>query len=93
MSVTVLRNNIATPQFARPVEAAVRKAIGEAPGDWNVSIEESQDDVAWTIAAEGPAGFRWNRRFFGPQEQSPEFIEDTIKQVVTRYRSTHPRSA
>jgi hypothetical protein len=92
MSVTIVRN-LGAPQFARPVEAAVRKAIAEAPGDWNVWIEESQNKAAWTIRVEGPAGFRWKCEFFGPEEQTPAFIGAAIKQVVTGYRSTQPLSA
>jgi len=82
MSIAVLRNNIAAPQFARAVEAAVRRAMAEAPGDWKVWIEESQGAVPWTIRLEGAAGFDWKYEFFG-QEQTPEFIERKIKDEVT----------
>jgi hypothetical protein len=80
MSVTILRN-LKAPQFARAVEAAVRRAIAEAPGDWKVWIEESPGAVPWTIRLEGPAGFDWKYEFFG-QEQTPAFIERKIKENV-----------
>jgi hypothetical protein len=84
MSVTILRS-LKTPQFARALEAAVRKAMAEAPGNWEVWIEESQDAVPWTIRVEGPAGFNWKYEFFGP-EQTPEFIEHKVKEEVTGQR-------
>ena len=81
MSVTILKN-LGAPQFAKPVEAAVRRAMAEAPGDWKVWIEESQGAVPWTIRLKGPADFDWRYEFFG-QEQTPELIERKIKEGVT----------
>jgi len=89
MSVSILRNNIAYPEFARAVEAAVQKAMTEAPGDWKVWIQESQNAVPWTIRVESPAGFEWEYEFFG-QEQTPEFIERKIREEVTGHRPRRP---
>ena len=84
MSVTIVKNNIATPQYARAIEAAVRRAMPDAVGHWKVWIEESQGSVAWMITIEGPDAFHWQYEFFG-QEQTPEFIEGKAREQVTRH--------
>jgi len=91
MSVSILKNNIATPQFAAAIQSAIRGGIGEIPGHWRAWIEESQNSIAWTIKIDGPNGFQWEHEFFG-QEQTPEFIEREIKEVLTRGTPRSPGS-
>jgi hypothetical protein len=76
----------------RAVEAAVRNAMTEAPGDWKAWIQESQNAVQWTTRVESPAGLEWEYEFFG-QEQTSELIERKIKEEVTGHGPRRPPSS
>ena len=66
------------------VETAVRKAIGNRPGEWEISLEQPQDASLYRVEIRGPRGFIRGWTFDGPDEQDTTFIELAIKREVAR---------
>jgi hypothetical protein len=86
MAVKVFSNTIALRTYRDSVQRAVLDAIGERQPseDWTVSIFEPQDRPDYIIRIEGPNSFRWERDFFGPTEQTPEFIKNAVKEAIAK---------
>lgn len=85
MAVSVLANTIAMPDRRAAVEKAVVEGIGDRPGeDWRVRIIEPQDRPDYIVTIEGHNNFRWKRDFFGPDEQTPEFIRKAVMEATKR---------
>jgi hypothetical protein len=81
MSVSVIINSIPIPADHDAVQRAVLKGIGETPGDWRVYISERQTPE-YFITIMGSDGFKWERRFFGIEEQNPSDDFDFIRKTV-----------
>jgi hypothetical protein len=64
------------------VETAVRKAIGNRPGEWEVWLEEPHDASFYRVKIRGPRGFRREWTFDGPDEQDTTLIELAIKRDI-----------
>ncbi|HXJ93160.1 MAG TPA: hypothetical protein VMT20_09800 [Terriglobia bacterium] len=86
MAVKVFCNTIALPTYRDSVRGAVLEGIGERPPneDWMISIFEPQDRPDYIVKIEGPNNFRWERDFFGPTEQTPEFIKHSVKEAIAK---------
>ena len=82
MAVSVFCNTIAMPGRRQAVERAVLQGIGQRPGNWVISIFEPQPSPEYIVSIEGPDGFAWKRAFFGPVEQTPEFIQTEVARAV-----------
>jgi hypothetical protein len=65
------------------IQEAVLEAIGDRPEHeaWNVRIDEPFDRPDYIIDIEGPS-FQWRRAFFGPVEQTGEFIAAEIRRAL-----------
>jgi hypothetical protein len=86
MPVEVLYNRIALRTYHDSIQKAVLEGIGERPPgeNWTVSIFEPADRPDYIIGIEGPNNFRWERDFFGPTEQTPEFIKNAVQDATSR---------
>ena len=82
MDLSVFCNTIAMPDRRQVVECAVLQGIGQAPGNWVISIFEPQRSPEYIVSIERPDGFAWKRAFFGPVEQTPEFIQTEVARAV-----------
>ncbi len=76
--VEVFSNDIPIPELRDKVSEAVKEAIGDRPGDWEVEIHSS----TWSISVTGPNDFEWRDEFFGPDEHGPEFIKKTVESAL-----------
>ncbi len=83
MRASVITNTIPLPEERLAIEEAVLDAIGERPEHeaWRVRIDEPFDRPDYIIDIEGPS-FRWRRSFFGPLEQTEEFISAEVKRAI-----------
>ena len=89
MRASILSNTIPLPGERIAIQDAVLDAIGEKPDHerWVVSIHEPQDRPDYIIDIEGPA-FKWRRGFFGPYEQTPDFINEEVKNALRTPKAT-----
>ena len=74
------------------VEAAVRKAIGNRPGEWEVWLEEPQDASLYRVEIRGPRGVTREWTFDGPNEQDTTFIELAIQRDLGPGKRIVPKS-
>jgi hypothetical protein len=83
MRASILSNTIPLPSDRLVIQEAVLDAIGERPEHerWTVRIHEPHDRPDYIIDIDGPA-FKWRRAFFGPHEQTPDFINQAIKKAL-----------
>ncbi len=89
MPVSV-ENYIANPALGKPIERAVLKAIGArgGAGSWVVKIYEparGPTPMKWVVSIDGPGGFSLEREFFGPNEQTPEFVHGEVERALTGF--------
>jgi predicted nucleic-acid-binding Zn-ribbon protein len=73
------------------VNDALNRAFLDRPGEWRVAVTEPQNASYWHIVVQGPAGVTWNRRFDGPNEQNPDFIERTVRTALDERVPTFAR--
>ena len=85
-NIHILTNTLPHPTDRAAVEAAVKHAIAGRPGEWRVLLMEPHNASYWQLTITGPMGFTWNRRFDGPTEQSPEYIENTVRSALQDQR-------
>ncbi len=87
MRARILSNTIPLPDEQQAVEQAVLDAIGERPESelWTVRIDEPADRPDYIIDIRGP-NFKWRRGFFGPVEQTPDFIHDEVRKALSLTR-------
>ena len=85
VDAVVLTNTIAMPDSRKSIQDAVLQGIGSRLDTqaWTVSIFEPQAGPEYVIKIKGPNDFNWERTFFGPGEQTPEFIRNEV------HRATH----
>lgn len=84
MPVSV-QNTISVPDKKKAIANAVLEGIGDrrAEEQWSVRIIEPPDRPDYIVTIEGPR-FKWKRDFFGPHEQTPEFIRSAVKEATRR---------
>jgi hypothetical protein len=70
------------PSDRSEVEAAVKRALAGQPGEWRVMLTEPLNASYWDVAITGPAGINWRRRFDGPDQQNPDFIENAVRSAL-----------
>jgi hypothetical protein len=78
--IEIFSNDIPVATVRDQVSKAVREAIGDRPGDWEVEIHSS----SWIITVTGPNAFEWRQEFFGPDEHDPEFIKRQVDSALPR---------
>jgi len=78
--IEIFSNDIPVADVRDKVSAAVKQAIGDRPGDWEVEIHSS----SWIITVTGPNDFQWEREFFGPDEHDPDFIRQQVDSALPR---------
>jgi hypothetical protein len=88
MAITVLHNTIADTHHQKMVHDAVMLAGIRAPADWKVFISEFHHSPAWTIRIVIPDGRTWVGDFFGPDQQSRQYIRETIAGVLSALAET-----
>ena len=91
MSCTIASNNISSLELREAVSEAVRKGIGERPGEWTVAIYQAPDYPGFAVNINGPKRLRWSWTFRG-QEQSPEFIQQRIEEAIVAKLSVQEES-
>jgi len=79
--VVVLTNNLPHASDRTAVEAAVKRALTGRPGEWRVILMEPHNASYWQVSITGPLGPVMNRRFDGPTEQDPEFIQQAVQSI------------
>jgi hypothetical protein len=91
MAVSVLTNTIADPDRKKAVEKGVLAGIGARPGSepWKVRIFEPPSSSKYVIKIEGPNEFKWENSFFGPVEETPEFIRNAVQKATHRSNPEH----
>lgn len=84
MDSIVLTNTIAMPEQRRAIQEAVLKGIGNrlSSESWKASIFEPATSPEYIVRLQGPKGFMWERKFFGPVEQTPEFIWRAVHEAT-----------
>jgi len=84
MSATVLTNTIPLADVRQQIQAAVLRGIGERIDyeRWTVKIFAPADRAGYVIRIQGPKNFTWERYFEGPQEEKPDFIEQTVRDAT-----------
>jgi len=84
MPISILTNTIAIPDRAKKVQKAVLAGIGRCPEseNWTVRIFEPQASPEYVVKIGGPNDAKWNLTFFGPEEQSPEFIRNAVARAT-----------
>lgn len=80
--ISTLANTLPRPADRAAVEEAIRRALNDRGGDWQVTITEPANASYWQVVIEGPASFRWTKRFDGPDEQMPKYIESRVREAV-----------
>lgn len=80
----VLANTIAIPEQRKAIQDAVLQGIGSRikSETWRAKIFEPQMSPEYIIQLQGPNGYNWERKFFGPVEQTAEFIKQTVHQAT-----------
>jgi hypothetical protein len=78
--VEIFSNDIPILEVRDKVSEAVKDAIGNRSGDWEVEIHSS----SWIITITGPNAFEWRQEFFGPDEHDPDFIKQAIDSALPR---------
>ena len=76
----VLTNTIADPDSRESIQRAVIEGIGGRP--LTVRIFEPALSPDYMIRIDGPEGFKWERTFFGPVEQTADFIQEEVRKAT-----------
>ena len=76
--IEIFSNDIPVADIRDQVSQAVRGAIGNREGDWEVEIHSS----SWIITITGPDDFHWEHEFFGPDEHEPDVIKEEIEAAL-----------
>ena len=84
MAILVSTNTIADPNRRKQIQEAVLNGIGPRSESeaWRLRIFEPQTGPEYVIKIEGPSDFKWDRTFFGPEEQTPEFIRAEVAKAT-----------
>ena len=84
MPVSIFSNNIAMPDRREAIGNAVLDGIGDPPENeqWTVYIYEPQEKPNYIVTIKGPDDFEWERDFFGPEERTPKFIREEVRQAT-----------
>jgi hypothetical protein len=80
IDAVVLTNTIGDPNSRKVIQDAVLEGIGHR--GLTVKIFEPQNSSDYVIRVEGAGGFRWERAFFGPVEQTPEFVRQEVHKAT-----------
>jgi hypothetical protein len=80
MPISVPANTISGVDRRQQIEAAVLAGIGSRRQSeiWTVRIYEPATGLEYIVKIEGPNGFNWERTFWGPEEEAPEFIRSAV---------------
>jgi hypothetical protein len=81
-SVRFQHNILARPAMRDSLEAALTAAIGDAPGEWLISVHEGGTPADWLIAVVGPDNFSWERTFESPKETTSEIVAEAVREAV-----------
>ena len=86
MRASILANTIAMPGRRQLIGDAVVEGVGDRPENetWKVWIYEPQDRPDYIVTIEGPGDFKWAHTFFGPYEQTPDFIRTEVAKALTK---------
>jgi hypothetical protein len=84
MNAVVLTNTIPLPDVRKRVQDAVLRGIGERIDyeRWTVKIFAPADRAGYFVRIQGPKNFTWEHYFEGPVEDSPIFIEKTVRDAT-----------
>lgn len=84
IEAVVLTNTIARPDCRKSIQEAVVEGIGPRlfTETWTVRIYEPQSGPQYVVKITGPNDFTWERTFFGPHEQTPEFIGEEVRKAT-----------
>lgn len=80
IDAVVLTNTIGDPSHRKAIQDAVLEGIGHR--GLTVKIFEPALSPEYMIRVEGAGGFRWERTFFGPVEQTPEFVRQEVHKAT-----------
>ncbi len=80
----IFSNDIPLKDQRDKISEAVQSAVGARPGDWEAEIHSS----SWVVTLTGPNEFHWEHEFFGPDEQDPEFIRETVEEGLAASLTT-----
>lgn len=80
INAVVLTNTIGDPSDRKAIQDAVLEGIGHR--GLTVKIFEPPLGPEYVIRIEGASGFRWERTFFGPVEQTPEFVRYEVQKAT-----------
>lgn len=80
IDAVVLTNTIGDPRHRKTIQDAVLDGIGHR--GLTVKIFEPALSPEYVIRIEGAGGFRWERTFFGPVEQTPEFVRQEVHKAT-----------
>jgi hypothetical protein len=90
LNAVVLTNTIADPNQRKSIQDAVLDGIGHR--GLTIKIFEPALSPEYVIRIEGAGGFRWERTFFGPVEQTPEFVLQEVRKATAYPANTDPYS-
>jgi hypothetical protein len=80
IDTVALTNTIGDPNSRKAIQDAVSEGIGHR--GLTVKIFEPALSPEYVIRVEGAGGFRWERAFFGPAEQTPEFVRQEVHKAT-----------
>jgi len=81
-NVVIITNTLPQLSDRNAVEAAIKSALAEQPGEWRVMLMEPHNASYWTVTITDERGQTWNHRFDGPAEQTAHHIEETIRSAL-----------
>jgi hypothetical protein len=70
------------------LEAAIRVALAELAGRWDVTLETG--GCSLVIAVVAPDGAAWTMSCANPEQRDPEAIAETVKAACSRRRWLRP---
>ena len=83
MPTRIFANNEPMPQRRDEYSAAVLAGMNKRPGEYQASILVDAASAAIQLRIEGIEGTQgsWSRKFEGPGEKRPEFIQRAVEQA------------
>jgi hypothetical protein len=83
MAVSIEIQNTGDDRARREILASVEHVLGDAAGEWRVSIVGSRESDNWEMKVEGPRGFERSYTLVGQVgEHQPEAIRNVLMKLL-----------
>jgi hypothetical protein len=78
----IINNTINDPKLRQLITDAVIEAGAQQRDGCGAYTSEFANSQAWTVGIIAPGGVNWSREFFGPDEQTSDFIRERITDAL-----------